>query len=135
MDGLKIAQGPLVLVVDDNDDVRAVVVRNLLRAGYRVVQAASSHAAIAILKDQVPDLVVTDIFMPDGDGFELINELRQRALSVPILVISGGGAIAGDYLGVASQLGAASVLRKPFKNHQLLDAVHLALRAATLNAA
>ena len=134
-DELKISAGPWILVVDDNDEVRAVVARNLLRAGYRVVQAASSRAAIAILQGQVPDLVITDIFMPDGDGFELINELRQCAPSVPILVISGGGTIAGDYLHVASRLGATSILRKPFKRHQLLDAVHLALRAATPHAA
>jgi FixJ family two-component response regulator len=73
--------------------------------------------------------------MPEGDGFELINELRQCAPSVPILVISGGGSIAGDYLHVASRLGATSVLRKPFKGQQLLGAVHLALHAAAPNAA
>ena len=126
-----ISAGPRILVVDDNDEVRAVVVRNLLGAGYRVVQAASSRAAIAILQGQVPDLVITDIFMPDGDGFEIINELRQCALSVPIVVISGGGTVAGDYLHLARRLGATSVLSKPFRRHQLLDAVHLALRAAT----
>lgn len=135
-DELEIAAGPSVLVVDDNDEVRAVVVRHLLRAGYRVIQASSSRAAIEILEGQVPDLVITDIFMPDGDGFEIINEIRQCGRSVPILVISGGGAaVAGDYLGVASRLGATTVLSKPFRGQQLLDAVVLALKAATANAA
>jgi CheY-like chemotaxis protein len=135
-DERQVAPGPSILVVDDNDEVRAVIVRNLLRAGYRVTQAASSSAAMAVLEDQVPDLVITDIFMPEGDGLEIINEIRRCALSVPIIVISGGGAaIAADYLGVASRLGATSVLSKPFKGQQLLDAVHLALHDATSNAA
>jgi CheY-like chemotaxis protein len=135
-DELKSAAGPSVLVVDDNDEVRAVVVRHLLRAGYRVVQASSARAAIAILEGQVPDLVITDIFMPDGDGLEIINEIRGRGLCVPILVISGGGAaIVGDYLSVASRLGATTVLSKPFKGQQLLDAVVLAFGATTAHAA
>ena len=76
------------------------------------------------MAERLPDLVLTDIYMPDADGFELINALRQRNLNVPVVAMSGGTR-AGSYdnLSIATHLGAAAVIDKPFSNASLIDTI------------
>ncbi|GAB2176410.1 response regulator [Dongia sp. agr-C8] len=113
-----------ILLVDDNEDARVTVARILEMSGYGVVQAANAKSASALLKDHSPDLVITDIFMPEGDGFEMLNELRDREPRIPVIAISGGGIQNGlDVLAIAGRLGAKKVLYKPFARRQLLDAI------------
>lgn len=122
------SDGASILLVDDNDDARITVARILEMSGYGVVQAANAKAASALLKEKTPDLVITDIFMPDGDGFEMLSELRERAPKIPVIAISGGGSHQGvDVLSAAGRLGAKKVLYKPFARRQLLDAITEAL--------
>jgi CheY-like chemotaxis protein len=120
--------GVNILLVDDNDDARITVARILEMSGHTVVQAPNAKAASALLKEQNPDLVITDIFMPEGDGFEMLNELRVREPKIPVIAMSGGGAQDGmDVLAIAGRLGAKKVLYKPFARRQLLDAIAEAL--------
>ena len=122
------SDGASILLVDDNDDARVTVARILEMAGYAVVQAPNAKVASALLKERVPDLVITDIFMPEGDGFEMLNELREREPKIPVIAISGGGIQQGlDVLSIAERLGAKRVLYKPFARRQLLDAIAEAL--------
>jgi DNA-binding NtrC family response regulator len=117
-----------ILVVDDDPDLLQSL-RVLLEAyDYRVVMAANAAAAIAAVTAQAPDLVLTDIYMPDADGFELINALRERNVSVPVVAMSGGGR-AGNYdnLAIATHLGAAAVIDKPFSNASLIDTIERVL--------
>jgi DNA-binding NtrC family response regulator len=124
------AAGASILLVDDNDDARVTVARILDMAGYRVIQASNAREAAALLHDHTPDLVITDIYMPDGDGFEMLNEMRKRALQIPVIAISGGGVQQGlDVLSIAGRLGAKRVLYKPFGRRNLLDAITEALTA------
>ena len=122
------ADGARILLVDDNDDARVTVARILEMSGHTGVQAPNAKAASALLKEQAPDLVITDIFMPEGDGFEMLNELRDREPRIPVIAMSGGGAQDGmDVLAIAGRLGAKKVLNKPFARRQLLDAIAEAL--------
>jgi len=122
------AEGVKILLVDDNDDARVTVARILEMAGHSVVQAPNARAASALLKEQAPDLVITDIFMPEGDGFEMLNELRDREPKIPVIAMSGGGVQQGlDVLSIAGRLGAKNVLYKPFARRQLLEAIAEAL--------
>jgi DNA-binding NtrC family response regulator len=122
------SDGASILLVDDNDDARITVARILEMAGYGVVQAPNARVASALLKENVPDLVITDMFMPEGDGVEMLNELREREPKIPVIAISGGGIRQGvDVLAVAGRLGAKQVLYKPFARRQLLDAIAAAL--------
>jgi len=122
------SDGASILLVDDNDDARVTVARILEMAGYGVIQAPNAKVASALLKEQVPDLVITDIFMPEGDGFEMLNELRERQPKIPVIAISGGGTQQGlDVLAIAERLGAKKVLNKPFARRQLLEAITEAL--------
>jgi DNA-binding response OmpR family regulator len=118
-----------ILLVDDNEDARVTVAQILGLAGYRVTQAPNAKVATTLLRDESPDLVITDIFMPEGDGFEMLNELRNHGLQIPVIAMSGGGVQQGlDVLAIAGRLGAKKVLYKPFARRQLLDAVTEALK-------
>ena len=110
-----------VLVVDDDDYVRSFMVRVLDAAGYLVDEATDGRVALKRFAAARPDLVITDLVMPEMEGLEFIRELRRRAPDLPILAISGGGR--GDprvYLGLAKQLGAWQTLEKPFDREALL---------------
>jgi DNA-binding NtrC family response regulator len=113
-----------ILVVDDDPDLLQSL-RVLLEAyDYKVIMAANAAAAITAVAEQGPDLVLTDIYMPDADGFELINALRQRQFAVPVVAMSGGTR-AGSYdnLSIATHLGAVAVIDKPFSNASLIDTI------------
>ena len=117
-----------VLVVDDDPDLLQSL-RVLLEAyDYTVMMAPNAAAAIAAVSERQPDLVLTDIYMPDADGFELINSLREHHVMVPVVAMSGGGRVGGyDNLSVATHLGAAAVIDKPFSNASLIETIERVL--------
>lgn len=111
-----------ILVVDDDPAFRAAVRRVLIGAGYRVFEAQDGTKAQTVLKSERPDIVVTDIIMPDGDGIELINAVRWRYPTMRILAISGRGAMGSlDLLKLASMVGADATLSKPLAPEDLLS--------------
>lgn len=113
-----------ILLVDDDELVRYSVARVLSSAGYEVIEADNGVAGLRKFKAERPDLVVTDIVMPEQDGLGLLGELRAIDRSTPILVMSGGGEIVGmDYLLLADKMGASDILAKPFDNAVLLTKV------------
>ncbi|MBK1668436.1 hypothetical protein CKO28_10355 [Rhodovibrio sodomensis] len=112
----------LVLVVDDDDLVRDMVAASLTRAGYRVVLAADGSAAIDQLGARTPDLILTDLFMPNCDGIELLRSGLLRTSDIPVIAMSGG--YAGiDLLGASRTLGATATIAKPFLPGELIDLV------------
>ena len=116
-----------ILVIDDEPQVRRLLQIMLARAGHDVVEAADGMEGLAAVRARRPDLVVTDILMPNKEGIETIRELRREAPELPILVISGdpGSAL---YLEIATMLGARAALNKPFRHADLLLAVEGLLR-------
>lgn len=116
------------MVVDDKEDLRQICLERLSVAGYRVALAANGREASKLLARERFDLVLTDLFMPDMDGIELVRELRKGHGGPPVVVMSGGAIMAThDFLKMARYLGAASVIEKPFSNEQLLQSIALAL--------
>lgn len=117
-----------ILVVDDDTDVRELVCWMLKEDGYDAIPAGGGREALERLALHPPDLVITDVVMPDVDGFEVLLKLRLLAPGTGVLVMSGGGRIAPDlYLETARRMGAKAVLSKPFTRAEMLDAVHQAL--------
>lgn len=113
-----------ILLVDDDDLSRGTIHQMLERAGHGVTSTASGSEALQLFRADRPDLVITDLIMPDTDGLELIQELRKIDGQVRILAISGGGRVnANEYLTVARKFGAAGILAKPFSNQELKDAI------------
>ena len=119
---------PHILVVDDSDEVRLVTSRILEREGYQVTAADSGVSALAIVETLVPDLVVSDIMMPEVDGYRLLERLREdpRLAPVPVIFLSALGDATSLERG--NRLGVEHYLVKPFTAKQLLSVVSGTLR-------
>jgi CheY-like chemotaxis protein len=113
-----------ILIADDDQQVRVMLKMTLERAGYDVVEAEDGNEAVAKFKAEKPDLVVTDIVMPEKEGIETIMELRALDPAVQIIAISGGGRInPEDYLAWAQKFGVEETFTKPVDRALLLEAV------------
>ena len=108
---------PRILVVDDAPDVRGVILEFLTPDGYEVRLAANGREAFGILGFEDVDLVLTDLVMPDREGIEMIQEIRQRFPAVKTVAMSG--AVFGPYLRAAELLGANATLSKPLNSSLL----------------
>jgi len=116
-----------ILVIDDDDQVRSLCRSVLSEAGFEVTDASDGATGLAAF-DQCPfDLVVCDIFMPNKDGIETIQELARTYFDVKVIAMSGGAAGLPDYLPSARIFGASEVLAKPFAPNELLGAVRRTL--------
>ncbi len=113
-----------VLVIDDDDAIREVMQRTLADAGYLVLCAADGSAGLRSFQEFLPDLVITDIIMPEREGIETIRAIRSLDAAVPIIAVSGGARIGSlDVLSLAEKFGANRVLVKPFFGSALLNTV------------
>jgi CheY-like chemotaxis protein len=117
-----------ITIVEDDDNIR-MLIRDILKLeGHHVFDAADGRAGVRSIYEHGVELVITDIFMPEQDGFELIMEMRRAFPNVKIIAISG------DQLGpqfgslrIAQQLGAHGILPKPFRPDDLLHLVEQVL--------
>ena len=115
-----------VLLVDDDALVRRSVGRLLLRDGHAVIEAEGGRAAIAVLRNEPVDVVLTDLHMPDLDGIELIIAVRAMLPDIPVVAMSGDSPERFASLLDAAMLGAVVTLQKPFEARELLEAIALA---------
>jgi DNA-binding response OmpR family regulator len=116
-----------VLVVDDEATIRNVVAKILGKSGYATEVFEKGSDLLHSLRRQPADLVITDVFMPDTDGMQLLLELRKQAHRPKVIVMTGGNAYWASSLVAAKQLGAVATLMKPFSAAELLSAVNIAL--------
>jgi CheY-like chemotaxis protein len=120
----------LVLVVDDEEEVRRVVEVMLKNAGYDVVLAVDGNDALRQFSQRHFDLVICDVFMPNKEGMETLKELRQFNPIVPVIMMSGvaptthrWGTTTANYLAMATSLGATRTIQKPFRYLQLVTLI------------
>lgn len=117
-----------ILVIDDDDFLRQMILETLESDGFEVFQASNGRIGVELFRAAPTDLVITDIIMPEQEGVGTIIELRKEFPDVKIIAMSGGGQVGVvDYLGFAGKLGAVGTLTKPFGREQLLTAVRSAL--------
>lgn len=116
-----------ILLIDDNDQIRALLRRVLEEAGYFVIDAANGREDIQQFRETPVDLVITDLLMPDSDGLEVTMTLRRESPHVKIIALTGG---AGEpnLLEVAKLLGAHRTMKKPLEMTELLKAVQQELQ-------
>jgi phosphoserine phosphatase RsbU/P len=120
-----------VLIVDNDFEVRRLLRIFLTRGGFDVIEASSVREALDVFDQKRPDVVVTELFIPEADGFELIRRLHRMTPEVPVVVLSYGGQLQDDAAMNASRLfGAAEALWKPASRAAILDAVRRALERA-----
>ena len=126
---MKNAVSTRLLVIDDDNLVRAALTDMLQTAGFEVVTVSNGRLGLELLDTSPVDAIITDILMPEQEGLETIREARQRFPDIRILAISGGGAGGGEtqLLRFAESFGADQTLPKPFTGSQLVAAVRALL--------
>ncbi|MCB5261486.1 MAG: response regulator [Candidatus Cloacimonetes bacterium] len=113
-----------ILVIEDEDSFRNVLVKMLSKAGFEVRQAGDGNQALEVCAEFMPDLVLTDIIMPDKEGLETIQELLEISPKLKIIAMSGGGKFGPDsYLPLAEKLGAKATLQKPFMREEMISTI------------
>jgi excisionase family DNA binding protein len=117
----KPARGPLVLVVDDDPQVREVVRINLELEGYAVREAANAEEGLAAVEDDAPDLILLDVMMPQVDGWEMLRRVQERhgIGSIPVVMFSGQLESAVEQ--EAAERGARAFVGKPFDLRALVE--------------
>jgi CheY-like chemotaxis protein len=115
----------LILLVDDHEPICLTLKKLLQLMGHEAVIALNGRQALAIQKDTPADILLTDIFMPEMDGYELIQKFRHDFPQVKVIAMSGGlpRVPEGPFLEVAEKIGAQWLLRKPFSPEQLSDVI------------
>jgi CheY-like chemotaxis protein len=118
-----------ILVVDDDPEVRSFIVRVLASEGHLVSEAADGVEALEVLDKRHHDLILTDVYMAEMDGMELLSRIQRRSVRIPVVVISGGGfATREEVLRMAAARGAVATLEKPFTAGQLREIVERQLK-------
>lgn len=113
-----------ILIIDDDPYIRNVFKRFLEGYGYEVDVAQDGNEGVAAVKKGAPDLVITDVMMPEKDGLEVVLELRRILPDMPVIAISGGMRIAPmDFLPMVKKFGAKRVLYKPVDLEELCEAI------------
>jgi CheY-like chemotaxis protein len=118
--------GARILVVEDNTDVREVIVGGLQILGYHVEQAPDGRTGLSALERGRPDLLIVDYAMPDMNGAELTAQVQARWPALPVIIATGYA----DMRAVERLIGAEAILRKPFDLNDLAAAVRKALARA-----
>ncbi|MES2572712.1 MAG: response regulator [Verrucomicrobiota bacterium] len=120
-----------ILLIEDDNQLRPLLFGMLQVAGHEVVQASNGKEGLHAFNEWEPEIVITDLMMPEKDGLEIIMELRRKYPKLQIIAMSGGIELTKlNLLPVAQKLGAVRTLAKPFRPRQLLEAVAEALEVA-----
>ena len=111
-----------ILIVDDEPFMIDMMLLILTELGYEVSTAGNGKEGLRILESVQPDLVITDIVMPDMEGIEFLRALAKERKNLPVIVMSGH-AIGMKFLNSAHAFGAKATLQKPFTPGQLSEAI------------
>jgi DNA-binding response OmpR family regulator len=118
---------PLVLVADDDADIRALVTFRLERAGYDVVEASDGEEALRLAREQTPDLAVLDVMMPKLTGEEVTRRIRGDAATHRMPVILLTARVQEDDVARGFEAGADDYIKKPFSPQELRARVQAVL--------
>jgi CheY-like chemotaxis protein len=117
-----------ILVFDDEPSILLMIKKMLEKTGHEVDIALNGIQGMELFEKNKPDLLITDIIIPENEGLETIFELRRKYPELKIIAISGGGRISPDgYLPGAKLLGANMVFQKPLVQKEFIQAVSLLL--------
>ncbi len=123
----------LVLVIDDASTIRQSLRRMLASTRHTVIEAEDGQVGLALFREQHPELVITDLVMPNLDGIETIREIRRAKSATKIIAMSRHSVESGaPHLTAAKKLGADAILAKPFQGAQLIALVDQLLEAGEI---
>ena len=127
-----IYKNKLILVVDDEERMARFIRLNLEHDGFQVVEANRGMQAIPVLRDRMPDVVILDVMMPDIDGFEVLQLIRETS-QVPVIMLTAKGEEDDRVRGL--ELGADDYITKPFSPREMVSRVKAVLRRTDQGAA
>jgi len=114
-----------VLVIDDDEKLNNLLKEYLLKFGFKVTTTIHPDDGLDLLEQELPDIIILDIMLPDKDGFEVCKEIRKTH-SVPILMLTARGEVTDRIVGL--ELGADDYLPKPFEPRELVARIQSILR-------
>ncbi len=118
-----------ILIIDDEPHILLMLKKMLERYSYEIDMAMNGVEGIELFKTSKPDLVITDIIMPEKEGLETIREMKRINSDLKIIAMSGGGKVSADsYLKIAGIFGASISIAKPFSMKDMLGAVQELLK-------
>lgn len=117
-----------ILIIDDDDFIRNVLISVLRKAGYKVIDAADGESGLLSVHENQPDLVLTDYKMPGISGLDVVQELVRTNPGLPIIMLTAYGDVALTIKAI--QAGAYDFIEKPVKNHELLEAIQNGVKAS-----
>jgi len=114
-----------ILVIDDDNEIRSVVVTTLAQSGFSVREAKDGRVGIQMILAQKPDLIVCDVRMPGMDGFRTLSAIRKfpATAAIPLILMSGSNSMDRDGFRRGMVSGADDFLLKPFTPAELIEAV------------
>jgi excisionase family DNA binding protein len=119
--GVSSTEGPLVLIVDDDEKLREYIRVNLEAEGYVVREAGSAEEGLAVLDEEPPDLILLDVMMPQVDGWEMLRRVQEKHGVGAIPVIMFSGKVDERSAAEATSRGAQGFIGKPFDPRALID--------------
>lgn len=117
----------VILVVDDDEPVRDSMRVVLERLNHTVVLAENGDEAVRCYVSARPDIVITDLLLPDKDGTEIVRQIRRVDPKARIIAMSGGGSAESLLLALKSEFGALETLSKPFRLAEILAVIERTL--------
>lgn len=123
---------PTILIVDDDEVIRTYLSESLSNSGFMTLESDNGQSALHLIKNHRVDLIVTDLFMPDMDGFDLLRNVLDYAPDAMIIVITGEHKYISSkiMLEMAKHLGAVDVLAKPFHITGLVNKIKYLLASS-----
>jgi YesN/AraC family two-component response regulator len=113
-----------ILIIDDETAISIMLKKMVEKAGYEAMTAENGNEGLELFGSFKPDLLITDIVMPEKEGLELIFELRRKNPKLKIIAISGGGRFQYEgYLNSAKHLGANKIFQKPLDLKELMSSI------------
>ncbi len=115
---------PAILIADDEELIRKMVSKSLIRLGYEVIEAENGLEVLDMLKEKSIDLIIMDLIMPEKGGIETLIETHKLYPAVKLIAISGKVETSNDSIkGIADQFGVDAVFAKPFEIFDLLKKI------------
>jgi CheY-like chemotaxis protein len=122
--------GEKVLIIDDSDALRSLLESILPYAGYQAVSASTGEEGLQLVSETKPDVVLTDLELPDTSGLKVLEELNRRGFAIPTIMMTGYGS--EGIAARALQLGVRDYLIKPFTTEEVLSSIERALSESRL---
>lgn len=116
-----------MLVIDDDEDLRALMRLMLGKAEFDVIEAEDGEAGLALIRTRFPDLVILDLMMPKLDGFGVLRGMQAESLKIPVVIVTGYSEKANEQI-LRSESNVVELLPKPVRYDELLAIIRRALK-------